>query len=172
MATAAVETCQPLDFGVVGIHRNPSTSDFKSSLDTYNALPDDSEQPDVGPGTLKALAEIFVRHGAHKVYGLHLVHGHSQAPQGTVMVGTTFVEEGKNMCWTKPTPVSELDEDVHGHIYQLRDGAFIPYEYRRGRLDAKFYEVNDAFFKELATYLAVHNLAGLLGLEVLDRPRT
>lgn len=35
----------------------------------------------------------------------------------------------------------------------------------------KFYEVYDAFFKELATYLTVRNLAGLLGSEVLDRPQ-
>lgn len=34
MATAAVETCQPLSFGVVGIHHDPSILDFKSSLDT------------------------------------------------------------------------------------------------------------------------------------------
>ncbi|KAK8076294.1 hypothetical protein PG994_003566 [Apiospora phragmitis] len=142
MAIAAVETCQPLSVGVVWIHRN---------LIQLLQIPSDSQEPDVEHGTLRALAEIFVRHGAHKAYGLHL--------------------RKKEYVLDQTYPGLEIDDNIHGHVYQLTDGAFIPCEYWRGRLDSRFYEVSNALFEESDVYLTVHKLAGLLGLEALDRPQ-
>ncbi|KAI0478400.1 hypothetical protein GGR56DRAFT_320583 [Xylariaceae sp. FL0804] len=63
-------------------------------------------------------------------------------------------------------------QPMHGHIYKLNEhGQFIAYEYRQGDLDAKFSQINPSFFQDMATYLAKHELADLIGLEVLDRPQ-
>ncbi|KAI1329488.1 hypothetical protein F5Y16DRAFT_409177 [Xylariaceae sp. FL0255] len=155
--------------GVVGIHYEPNGDHFSASLKTYNGLPDDADQPEVPEQLLKTLAGIFVRHNAHKYYGLHLVHGHSKAPTGTIMLGKTFTKGAKNICWTKPVTTLEVNGPIHGHIYKLTGDAFIPYEYREGELPMTFTDVSKDFFQELARFLTSNNLDNLLGLEVLDR---
>ncbi|CAJ2509507.1 Uu.00g145330.m01.CDS01 [Anthostomella pinea] len=98
--------------------------------------------PDVAHETLVQLAKLFIRYEAQELYGLHLIHGHSQAPEGTVMVGTCTDHDGKPLCWTKIILVSTIDRPVHGHIYRLQSERFHPYEYREGELDSRFLSVS------------------------------
>ncbi|KAI0147704.1 hypothetical protein GGR57DRAFT_505306 [Xylariaceae sp. FL1272] len=169
MATATVCLPQSAFKGVVGVHYAASTEDLGASLQVYNELPDDSDQREVPYDMLKALASIFIRHNAYKHYGLHLVHGHAKAADGTVILGESFEEDGKNICWTRPVQTNNLNSPYHGHIYKLVGDDFIPYEYRKGSLDSGFLAVSKDFFRELAEFLKARGLDDLLGLEVLDR---
>ncbi|KAK7966835.1 uncharacterized protein PG986_001112 [Apiospora aurea] len=155
---------------LAGLHYLPEHSDFQSSNATYNHLPDDADQPDVSEDNLQRLAEIFVRHHAHEMYGLHLVHSHSSIPEGAVMIGSCTEVEGRPVCWTKPVPVSAVKGPIHGHIYRLVSGGFVPYEFRYGKLDDRFMKVDEKFFEEVANFLSSNHLDTLLGLEVLGRP--
>lgn len=85
------------------------------------------------------------------------------------MIGSTGEPNGKNICWTRPVAIADLDKPIHGHIYVLNAGNFVPYEYRTGNLVSSYTDVGHAFFKELADFLSSHGLSDLLGLEVLDR---
>lgn len=54
----------------------------------YNSLPHPEEQPEISDASLKALGELFVRHGVQDAFGIHLLHSHFIAPEGTVLLGT------------------------------------------------------------------------------------
>ncbi|KAJ8062838.1 hypothetical protein OCU04_008093 [Sclerotinia nivalis] len=139
----------------------------------YNDLPDDSQQPEISETHLQALSQLFVRHSVQDIFGLHLIHGHSQAPSETVMFGVEFTALDKlNGCWTKPQPIPALvNRPIHGHIFRLRlDGACCPYEFRDGQADPKANSIQSSFFQAFADYLKDNRLADLLGLELLDRP--
>ena len=88
---------------------------------SYNSLPHPKEQPEVSDDMLKALGELFVRHGVHDIFGIHLLHGHFAAPEGTMLFGVQFQMSGASQaCWTKPVPAAELaTESIHGHVFRL-----------------------------------------------------
>ena len=52
----------------------------------YNTLLDDSDQPPVSDEHITKLAEIFVRHNAQNVLGIHLIHGYFKIPESTVIL--------------------------------------------------------------------------------------
>ncbi|KID83302.1 hypothetical protein MGU_09393 [Metarhizium guizhouense ARSEF 977] len=60
---------------IPGLNRGLKEADMEQSRQLYNSLPSDEAQPDV-EDLLQQLAEIFVRNNAHKIFGVHLVHGH------------------------------------------------------------------------------------------------
>lgn len=142
-----------------------NTHDFQESRGLYNNLKDDSAQPEVAVEHVQNLAALFIRHNAEKVFGVHLIHGHFQIPEGTVMVGTNF--QNPEMRWTKPTDFNNLDvSSIHGHIFVLTDGGFRAYEFQDGPLP-DLASVHQDFLVEFARYITTNNLAGLLGLQVL-----
>ena len=75
--------------------------------------------------------------------------------------------------WTKPTKSASVDRNsIHGHRYVLSslENRFIAYEYRGGPSTDDWKQVRPSFFSELAQYLVANDLAGVLRLQVLNRP--
>ena len=123
---------------------------------------------------LEAVGEIFVRHRAQDIFGIHLLHSHFTAPKGTVLLGVEFpVTNATQACWTKPVPAEELAaKPVHGHVFRLQsDGTFVAYEFHQGEAAFKGESIGPAFFEEFADFLHRNNLADLLALELLDGPQ-
>ncbi len=129
------------------------------------------QSPEVSEHHLQSLASLFIRHGTQDKFGLHLVHGHFKIDEDTIMLGSGFGENFSG-SWTKPTRSMDVDRDkIHGHIYVLSiENQFIAYEYRKGASPVNKREMHPAFFDELTKYLARNDLAGLLGLQVLNSP--
>ncbi|KAG5763955.1 hypothetical protein H9Q72_007972 [Fusarium xylarioides] len=121
----------------------PTAEDFADSRNVSNGLPQPEEQPEISDTTLKNLGELFVRHDAHDAFGIHLLHAHFQVPEGNVLYG----------------------------IQVQPNGAFVPYEFQEGEAPSKAAKVPKAFFQELAEFLHLNNLAGLVALQLLDGPR-
>ena len=85
------------------------------------------------------------------------------------MLGSSF--KGRvSGYWTKPTPFEAINSNpIHGHIYTLSpDNRLLAYEYREGDAPKRAADIDQAFFGELSKYLSSNQLAGLLGLEVLE----
>ena len=111
------------------------------------------------------LAEMFVRHNADKVLGIHLIHGHFRIPKGTVMLGTNF--ESPSLRWTKATNIDKIDPSrVHGHIFALTKDGLCAYELQNGPLP-DLSGVGLGFLDEFINYIAKNNLMSLIGLQVL-----
>lgn len=136
----------------------------------YNDLKDDSGQPEVIANQLQSLAELFIRYDAQDLFGVHLVHGHFQIAEDTIMLGVHLGTDSVSY-WTQPTKSATIDkDDVPGHIYVLSsENRFIAYEYRGGPATDACKHVHPSFFLQLAQYLLQKILAGVLGLQVLDR---
>ncbi|RMJ09000.1 hypothetical protein CDV36_011393 [Fusarium kuroshium] len=170
MATA--QTLAVVD--IPGLHHSPDAEDFADSRNVSNGLPQPEEQREISDTTLKNLGELFVRHGAHDAFGIHLLHAHFQVPRGHVLYGTQVHISGNyESCWTKPVLAKDLvTKPIHGHVFRLQpNGAFIPYEFQEGEAPSKAAKVPRAFFRELAELLHLKSLAGLVALQLLDGPR-
>ncbi|KND86528.1 hypothetical protein TOPH_08822 [Tolypocladium ophioglossoides CBS 100239] len=142
-----------------------SVHDFQESRALYNSLKDDSAQPDVPDEHIQNLAALFVHHHAEKVFGVHLIHGHFEIPEGAVMVGTNF--QNPDMRWAKATDFKKLEgSSIHGHIFVLTDGGFRAYEFQDGPLP-DLTNVDQDFLVEFSRYITAINLVGLIGLQVL-----
>lgn len=90
---------------------------------SYNALPDDCDQPDVADAVLADLKSLLEKYNVQDKFGYHLVHGHLKVASGQVMLGQSMTN--LDACWTRPTSIKEVAlGDVHGQ--------FTPYEYRQG----------------------------------------
>lgn len=133
----------------------------------YNELPYDHEQPPISEKTLDDLCQLFRRHHAHHLFGIHLIHRHFQTSDNHVMLGSKM---NGNLWWTKPTSISAVDmSSLHGHIYVVSlDRGLFPYEYREGSSPKQVSQVDSTFYQELAEYLIQQQLHNVLGLEVLE----
>lgn len=143
-------------------------------MHSANSLPQPEEQPDIFDTTLKNLGELLVRHGAHDAFGIHLLHSHFQVPEGNVLYGTQVQVSGKSeSCWTKSISAKELTtKPIRGHVFSLQpNGAFVPYEFQEGEAPPNAAKVPRTFFQELAEFLQLNNLTGLVALQVLDGPK-
>ncbi|KAJ5291518.1 hypothetical protein N7478_000769 [Penicillium angulare] len=139
--------------------------DFRTSGALYNTLLDDSDQPPVADECITDLAEIFVRHNAEKVLGIHLIHGHFKIPKSTVMLGTNF--ESPPLRWTKVTDIDNIDPScVHGHIFALTKDGLCAYELQDGPLP-DLSGVGPRFLDEFIIYIVKNDLTSLIGLQVL-----
>ncbi|EFY92562.1 hypothetical protein J3459_015275 [Metarhizium acridum] len=139
--------------------------DFRASGELYNTLLDDSDQPPVSEEHITDLAQMFVRHNADKVLGIHLIHGHFKIPKNTVMLGSNF--ENPSLRWTKVTDIDEIDPSrVHGHILALYQGGLCAYELQDGPLP-DLSGVGPGFLDEFINYIIKKNLTSLIGLQIL-----
>lgn len=117
------------------------------------------------------MGELFVRHGVQDTFGIHLLHSHFIAPEGTVLLGTEAqLSEKSSACWTKPVPIAELaNRAVHGHVFRLQsDGTFVPYELQEGVVHAKAASTVPEFFQEFSGFLRGNKLDDLVALQLLD----
>ncbi|KAK3402310.1 hypothetical protein B0T20DRAFT_136587 [Sordaria brevicollis] len=160
-----------------------STHDFSKSRQLYNTLPEDCDQPAICDSHIQNLASLFVRHNAHHVLGIHLIHGHFTIPEDTVLLGTNinFSEEaakgakGVKGRWIRITPTSSLTPlstgaAIHGHIFVFTgqdDKQLCAYEYQQGPLP-DLSAVGAGFLDDFIEYLVANELTGLIGLQVLD----
>ena len=135
-------------------------------MSSYNVLPTDSQQPEILESHIHNLATIFVRNHAERSLGIHLAHGHFNAPDNTTLLGVNY---DKPYCrWARPTAIRNVDlSNVHGHIFVLTDHGFHPYEYQTGPLP-NLSGVDSAFLSELTEYLIANKLSKLVGLQVID----
>ncbi|KAG7103872.1 hypothetical protein HYQ45_018641 [Verticillium longisporum] len=134
-------------------------------ISSYNGLKSDEDQPPVEDQHIQDLAALFVRHRAEKTLGIHLIHGHFQIPEGTVMVGTKF--QDPDMRWAKATDIKKLKQSsVYGHIFVLVNGGLCAYEFQDGPLP-DLSNVGHGFLAEFSCYITSNNLAGLIGLQVI-----
>ncbi|KAI1483477.1 hypothetical protein F4774DRAFT_163713 [Daldinia eschscholtzii] len=155
------------NMAIPGLHTNPTFLNMGQSTKLHNQLRDDADQPLVSDDDLKALAQIFVKYNAHKVFGVHLIHKHSELDINTVNLGDYSPE--LSGYWTKPVDLRDLDSsNIHGHIFALTSsGCFTAYEFRTGLLP-KLSHIAVEFFDDVAEYLQSNQLGDVLGLEVLE----
>lgn len=140
---------------------------FQKSRELYNTLRDDGDQPPVEDKHIENLAAIFVRHNAHNVLGVHLIHGHFSIPEDTVLLGTNF--DGPMGRWAKITQAKDIDPAaVHRHIFVFGKDRLCAYEYQDGPLP-DLSTVGEGFLHEFVHYLVANNLRDLIGLQVLDQ---
>lgn len=155
-----------MGFDVPGLNKALEVQDLQESRNLYNALPTDSQQPEIPESHIHNLATIFVRNRAERVLGIHLAHGHFATPDNTTLVGVNYNEPYSR--WAKPTAIQTVDlSNVHGHIFVLTDHGFHPYEYQIGPLPV-LSGVDSAFLLELEEYLIANKLSKLVGLQVID----
>lgn len=135
----------------------------------YNCLVHDHEQPSVSSYHLDMLAQLFLRYNVEAIFGLHLIHSHFKIPYNTVMLGSAFSGDSSGY-WTKPLLWKDIGlKNVHGHIYIIsKEHDLLAYEYREGIAPKNADGINSAFFHEFVEYLISNELAGVLGLEVLE----
>lgn len=72
--------------------------------------------------------------------------------------------------WTRPTKTDTLDlSTLHGYVFVLgADSKFHPYEYHQG--PPPLMTTNDnAFIATVQNYLVLNNLAGIIGVELLEQ---
>ncbi|EGY18677.1 uncharacterized protein VDAG_09203 [Verticillium dahliae VdLs.17] len=81
----AVLTVDPPTF--LALDQALNDHDFQKSRTLYNGLKSDEDQPPVEDQHIQDLAALFVRHRAEKIFGIHLIYGHFQILEGTVMDG-------------------------------------------------------------------------------------
>ncbi|KGO74766.1 hypothetical protein PITC_083750 [Penicillium italicum] len=128
----------------------------------YNKLPDDAAQPAVSDEHIANLAALFVHHNAEKVLGIHLIHGHFEIPENTVMVGTNF--ENPALRWTKTMKIDEINPlNVYGHIFTLAGNELCPYELQDGPLP-DLSSVGYSFLTDFLKYIVKTNLQDIIGL--------
>ncbi|EGC40661.1 conserved hypothetical protein [Histoplasma capsulatum var. duboisii H88] len=152
----------------------PSVSRQPAKILRYNTLPHPEEQPQISDAMLEAVGEIFVRHRAQGIFGIHLLHGQFTAPRGTVLLGVEFpITNTTQACWTKLVPAEELmAKPVYGHVFRLQsEGTFVTYGFHEGEAAFKGENIGPAFFEEFADFLHRNSLAGLLALELLNGPQ-
>ncbi|TWU72828.1 hypothetical protein ED733_001721 [Metarhizium rileyi] len=144
----------------------PRFADWSSNQNrAYNHLRDDAQQPIVEEKHIQNLADLFVRHNAHKLLGIHLIHGHFKIPHGTVLLGFNF--EQPRGRWAKVTPIEQIDlSTVHGHIFVVGEDGLCAYEYQESPLP-DLSSVGRGFLDDLVGYLTEHCITGLIGLQVL-----
>jgi hypothetical protein len=114
---------------------------------------------------LKTLIKEF---NVQKKFGFHLVHGHVKMAKGMVMVGKPM----NNLpgLWTRPIKADLLDLGaLHGYVFVLgADSEFHPYEFRQGPPPPMTANDN-AFIAAVQKYLELNDLAGIIGIELLDQ---
>ena len=149
---------------------NPRLTQFSLDLNRYNSLPDDEAQPPVLEQHILALAKLFVRENVHKKLGIHLVHGHFELANNTILLGKNF--ESPSGRWSSETPFDAIQKNdisqVHGHIFVYRKGALIAYELQDGPVP-DLSGIREQFFVDYVDYLVKNRLENLVGLQILDQ---
>lgn len=112
-----------------------------------------------------AAGAILARYGVLEKVGIHLIHGHFELVEDTVLVGTNY----DNYRFAKATKLDDLHvNNIHGHIYALTESGFRAYEYQTGKPpDLSGIDV-DAFLEEFSSFLKMNNLETLVALQILD----
>ncbi|ATY66798.1 hypothetical protein A9K55_000547 [Cordyceps militaris] len=151
---------------IPGLTKPLTLEDLQDSRAIYNELPDDAAQPVIPQAHIEALSALFVRHGVHDIFGIHLIHAHFKVPAQSILLGSNY--DQPPCRWAKTTTTTDIDlSSIHGHIFVHRNDGFHAYEYQQGP-PPNLSNVGDTFFQELAHYLAANDLSNFLGLQIID----
>lgn len=114
---------------------------------------------------VKNLASLFVQHNAHRLLGIHLIHGHFNLPQDSILLGKSFKEPRGR--WAQITKAPDVNPTtIHGHIFALSKNRLCPYEFQDGPLP-DLSEVSSEFLPAFILYITENGLGDLIGLQVL-----
>lgn len=136
----------------------------------YNGLRNIRDQPRLEAEHIdhvKALLEIIQLHGMGDHFGIHAAHRHDAIPVGTIRLETDLGIHG--FTWTTPTSVESTDASkLHATLFKVGQDGFTPFEFAEGPSPLDVTKVPAAFLAEFAAYIAKHELADLIVLEVGD----
>ncbi len=74
---------------VPGLNTALTRGDLIAGGNCHSGHPVD-EPPELSEEHKQKLNELFVKHGAHKVLGIHVPHRHFDIPKCTVLLGTNY----------------------------------------------------------------------------------
>ncbi|KAI0408044.1 hypothetical protein F4802DRAFT_447427 [Xylaria palmicola] len=97
-----------------------------------------------------------------------------QVPEGHVLYGIQVQVSGNSeSCWTKPRSNRGASRKVRPWpcLPVTVQRSLHPYEFLEGGTPSKTANIPKMFPQELAEILHIHNLSGLVALQVLDGPR-
>jgi hypothetical protein len=132
---------------------------------SYNALPEDSKQPEISDVHILNFAEIFTPNKAHTQFGIHLIHRHFDIPLNIVMLGETL--QHLYCRWIRATSFQDLDGiSVGGHIFALAKDGWHSCEYHQHPMP-DLSNIGGSFFWEVCEYTIKNDLSDLVGRQFL-----
>jgi hypothetical protein len=100
-------------------------------------------------------------------FGVHAAHRHDAIPVGTVRLEADIGINGFTL--TKPTSIESADASkMHATLFKVGQDGLVPFEFTEGPSPLDVTKVPAAFLAEFAAYIAKHELADLIVLEVGD----
>ncbi|KAL3587518.1 hypothetical protein FPOAC2_13415 [Fusarium poae] len=165
----------PLDMGSQAVNSGPipglqmilTEDHLKSSRDIHNNLPDD----DILLGVVGEISEhlpqlrlLFEEFGVENLFGVHILHKHSEVPDGFHLVGRTEIRDKRLYYWTRVVDDTLNPSKVCGRkfVFDPQHGLY-PYEFHEGPMP-DLSKVDPKFFLRFTEYLVTHELTSILGL--------
>jgi hypothetical protein len=122
---------------------------------SFNAIKSFEEQEkEVDKVTLKAIADIFVRHSMHIKLGAGLLHRHDTLEDGTVMFHELQSPES-DICVPKALSSIDMDKITPNSWFLNQNGLFQAFEYDAS---GEATRLDPAFASDLAEFLKAHRL--------------
>ena len=125
----------------------------------YNHIPQLQHQKhDLDPRHLKAIGELYVRTGAHRVFGLKLLHRHVELKAEQIMVHSTSTA-GTGIC--TPIQLNEGNESTfEPHSFLLSNEAVLrPFEFQTKGYSQRMQDAQqEDFLGRMRDYLVQENL--------------
>ncbi|EGC45595.1 hypothetical protein HCEG_04810 [Histoplasma capsulatum var. duboisii H88] len=114
----------------------------------------EEQEKEVDKATLRAIADIFVRHSMHIKLGAGLLHRHDTLQDGTVMFHEVQSPES-DICVPKALSSIGMDNIAPNSWFLNQNGLFQAFEYNaRGEAT----QIDAAFASDLAEFLKAHSL--------------
>lgn len=116
---------------------------------SFNAIKSFEEQEkEVDKATLKAIADIFVRHSMHIKLGAGLLHRHDTLEDGTVMFHELQSPES-DICVPKALSSIDMDKIAPNSWFLNQNGLFQAFEYDAS---GEATQLDPAFASDLARF--------------------
>ncbi|TLD29467.1 hypothetical protein E2P81_ATG05761 [Venturia nashicola] len=143
---------------------------LQQSRAIYNTFPDhlDKALSDELQAHLTTLKSLIQSHNFEHIFTIHRLHRHFDLLQGDVVYGTKHTHP--IYAWlAKPTPtdIISLDETHPHNICVSPAGHITSYEFRAGKFNG-FPDGLDRFLEEFISYIRVHKLESVLGLQLIQ----
>lgn len=97
--------------------------------------------------------------------GLHSAHRHDTIPAGTIRFETSMGVDG--FTWTRPTVVEKPDTaKIHATLFKFSQNGLAPFEFGEGPSPVDGTNIPAGLLTEFGNYLAKHDLANTIALQV------
>lgn len=114
----------------------------------------EEQEKEVDKATLRAIADIFVRHSMHIKLGAGLLHRHDILQNGTVMFHEVQSPES-DICVLKALSTIGIDNIAPNSWFLNQNGLFQAFEYNTS---GEVTQIDAAFASELAGFLKAYSL--------------